>query len=82
MTDTAESVPSDYTNIIKLLPVPLDYIEKTTGLTKEEAQQEYIEDFSTDFLRHFKRSSGQFRRGGDSLTLRTSVAKNMVLEKQ
>ena len=67
---------------VKIMSDPQDFIEKVTegNITKEEAEQDFIEEFSDVFLTPFKRTIGALK--GDKLTLITSAAKKMVLEKQ
>ena len=67
---------------VNLTSDPEDFIEKVTEghITKEEAEQDYIRQFRDIILTPFKQSTGALK--GNTLTLITSAAKKMVLEKQ
>ncbi len=66
---------------VNLTSDPKDFIEKVTGgLTEEEAEVDFAQQFNDNLLIHFKVSTGALR--GNELTLITSAAKKMVLEKQ
>ena len=66
---------------VNLTSDPQDFIEKVTGgLTEEEAEVDFAQQFIDNLLIPFKVSTGALR--GNELTLITSAAKKMVLEKQ
>ena len=67
---------------VNIVAVPPDLIEKQTegNLTLEEAELQYIEEFSKIILTPFKQSTGGLK--ADNLTLITTPAKKMVLEKR
>lgn len=66
---------------VNLTSDPQDFIEKVTGgLTEEEAEADFVKQFKDNILTPFKQSTAALK--GDTLTLITSAAKKMVLEKQ
>ena len=66
---------------VKMKSDPEDFIAKVTGgLTEEEAEQDYIQEFRNIFLTPFKQSTVALKE--DTLTLITSAAKKLVLKKQ
>ena len=67
---------------VKITSDPEDFIEKVIGdnITKEESEQQYIEEFRDIILTPFKRSTGTLK--GNTLTLITTAAKKMVLARQ
>ena len=66
---------------VNLTSVPKDFIEKVTdGLTEEEAEADFVQQFNDNILTPFKVSTGALK--GNELILITSAAKKMVLERQ
>ena len=65
---------------VSLTPEPQDFIEKVFGMTDAQAHQDFIDVFKTDFLDFFEESTATLE--GGTLTLITTPAKTLVLEKQ
>ena len=65
---------------VSLTPEPQDFIEKVFGMTEAQAHQDFIDVFKTDFLDFFEESTATLE--GGTLTLITTPAKTLVLEKQ
>jgi hypothetical protein len=65
---------------VHIAPEPEDFFQVVFDQAIAEAEQDYDEDFRSDFIRPFAQSTGT--KQGNTLVLITATGEEMVLEKQ
>ena len=65
---------------VHIAPEPEDFLRVAFDLAIAEAEQDYDEDFRSDFIKPFAQST--CTKQGDTLVLITATGEEMVLEKQ